>query len=257
LINATLTNVYLHAVIADPQRTGLVSVVSTGIRLELWSATDASYQWQRVRHPWLFRAGPNPGTNAPFFVDDRLAPHASVPVVGLSLANYWTLGGLDRASTSYPCFANADPGCYALQLNTSGSRHFRAGDPIELQIIFSLLAEAGTAPTQLLADTDQAEVFWGIRRITPSGQREIFPSKPKPGLKGALRHQPGWRAHRFAPDKPYRRSIRLSEIAPFTEPGRYQVQLVYSSEGLVDEKRKEWLLEWSSPVFEIELGPAP
>lgn len=52
---------------------------------------------------------------------------------------------------------------------------------------------------------------------------------------------------------PYRRSLDLSKLHDFSEPGDYRVQIVYDNVGLTLRANGEWGGHFAGPVMSIRI----
>jgi len=120
-------------------------------------------------------------------------------------------------------------------------------------------------PAIILLDQKSGLDLWGMNVISPDGKRthiqprvskSVYESKDRERTKQQLRETGGLQTQEITRDKPYKRTIDLSQLYDFSVPGAYKVQIVYESLWLEDPVQGEWLGSFSSQVFTVTITQA-
>ncbi len=72
-----------------------------------------------------------------------------------------------------------------------------------------------------------------------------------------LRKSGGFQAHIVSLKQPYARTLNLAELADFSQPGTYKVQLCYDSDWLTDIGATGWGGTFLSDVFTVTIYASP
>ena len=230
----------LRSLFPDPDHPGQVCLRADGIRPMIWQASNSRYQWQEQREIDWIRRHPTALDESGFFAP-RFTSNTQVPMVQVTLENFFELPREDFKPLPVP--AVNYPG---LAFSIGGARTFSVGSPIVLPVELQLrtAARVGT-----LVDWPDEIVCWGLRRLTPDGKSEVIgpraPSTNASSIPPVL--------HPLTRTAPYRRVVNLNALAEFREPGKYRVQLIYSSYDRAKKDRRQWPMEISGPVIDLEL----
>lgn len=231
---------YLVGLIPDPDHPGLVCVLTAGIRGHVIHARDASYDWEVTReHRWRRRSA-----DSMLGFSDPGGVSVSTPqVVGATLDTYF----------QYPAHLRADPRRTffpALWIELGRRRQFQIESNVIVVASLRSTPNFHSQPGRNFVDMTDNTGFWGMVRVTPSGTAEIF----HPVLRGDVdRNSPGWISDPLLPDAIHRRSLNLSELAPFREQGQYRIQIFYSNQDASANRKDEWALQVCSEIFNIEV----
>ncbi len=74
-------------------------------------------------------------------------------------------------------------------------------------------------------------------------------------LIARLKGESGWKMVEFSAAAPYRRTLEISTLHDFQEPGEYRVQLDYDSTWLASRDEGHWVGQFSSAVFTVTIEP--
>jgi hypothetical protein len=237
----------------DPDHEGLVCVRSHDFVLQ---ADDHSYRWrlERVRD---WRETQNPV--GPFF-DCPTSTCSSKSLFYATLGNYF----------DYPF--GREIAIPAFEIDVATSYDFQEGTPVVVPIKVAFRESPGVAVT--LVDTERGLSAWEVKRVLPSGAREILCAGANSRDVGSEKRvffddtvcfelgktvvRPGpdnLRRYRLTTGKSYTRSLNLSEVCDFSKPGKYHVQLTYNSYLVADAAKGEWDRDFSSRVFIVNIKP--
>jgi hypothetical protein len=230
---------YLTGLFPDPAHPDQVCVYADGLRRLILRAPDPSYQWE-VEKPSAWARRQTSGES--IFL--RPEEHSiGVPVTPATLGNFLRIPREFRPAlnpTLVPC----------LWIEPGQERTFRADADVVLTVQMQTGPGFPPTPAKGFVDVAGATDLWSLYRITPSGLVEVFrPTAPT----DRTRQSASWISEPLRPEGPRRRTLNLSGLAPFREPGRYRVQVVYDSTGVSRKRPREWALQLVSPVIEIEV----
>ncbi len=227
---ATVTWVGL---IPDPDHPGQACVRAQGLRASILQADENSDHWREVRGtlwgPW---EGKHP-TEATHFAP-RFTTGSMAPTLHATLQNYF----------EYPFGDTVEIPSLAMTVN--GDRTFAVGAPLLLPVELSLRTDVKVGT---LMDTPDETVCWSLRRRMPNGKYEAV--GPRPLSAGT----PAAQGHQLTRKTPYQRTINLRALADFREPGKYRVQLLYTSYALAQRAKGQWPLEITGPILDLEVKP--
>jgi hypothetical protein len=141
------------------------------------------------------------------------------------------------------------------------SYEFRLKQPMPVRA--ALTSHTKIASPKLL-DSPDASLFWSIKMIRPDGAKITSPPRGDPlgHLADDSLTLEGSRVTRelkpflLTAGKPHSRTIDLSILGRFDQPGRYKVQLMYHSGWWRDSQNVMRSLDTvAGPVFSVSIGP--
>jgi hypothetical protein len=245
----------LDEILADPDHKDLVCLRSSGKQERYWcQASDGGYRWAQITEPeWDRRHGSHN-----YLFREQYLIGTDNPTITAMLSNYF----------DFPFGGTV--ALIPFELSVGGTRTFKAGERVIIPLEVKFRSALPRSIT--LLDTERGNLVWELRRVLPSGEREIiFAPTTGDAARGldkvqadgtrtviptgaAVRPGPGnLRVHRLADRQSYKRLLDFSAICDFSTPGEYLVQLVYESGAVADSKRSEWSGSFSGPVFKISI----
>jgi hypothetical protein len=232
--------VELLGIFEDPDHDGLVCLTGNCLRTYIIHANDKNYRWQMTR-AWEWRKQPETDES---FLRQYYGTQTTLYMLSATLKNYF-----DHPFGSATQLAG-------LTIRTKQANFTFAKDqPKVISAAIHFLPEVGSV--RLLDLRDDLD-FWGIKVITPSGERISRAAKGQ----SLRKDQKAKQAYRDRKDlvtveikngKPYQRSIDLDQLFDFSKPGVYKVLLSYHSMGLTDGDKKEWSGAFSGQVFTVTI----
>jgi beta-lactamase regulating signal transducer with metallopeptidase domain len=233
----------LYRIMPDPDNEELICLEANSIRTYILQASDDEYHWEMTR---VWDWNEEHLTNESFFGDPSLLWHNEY-MLRANLSNYF----------DYSFGANWSILPFTTQVIAPDS--VLSEEPIQIEI--EIRSYPGTESVTIFDMSDEG--FWGIRRITPGGEREVFAGALQDSLpneeelrttyRGGIRNSPDMQRHKLKPNQPYRRTLDLTQICDFDEPGVYKIQVYYDDQWI--DFRDEGGLNGriASETFEIEI----
>ncbi len=250
----------------DPDHADLVCVQFSGIRICIAQAQDERFQWKTLRlGQWK---PPKRGTTLGF----SRCIFSTAPTFysfEASLGNYFSY---DFGSGTFLAAFDIVPAHNHFEL------HAGQTVSIPVSIVFredfarcirrwKQLTAGGhsdpkpTSTSVQIVDQKIGLDCWGIR-VEHNGKRTELPvgldrnnvgydRKAGNAIKEKLRKHDDWQSVQISESSPYHRTINLSKLFDFSDPGEYQVQLVFDNSNLGCGDGVEWVGGFDSPVFTV------
>lgn len=232
--------VELLGIFEDPDHDGLVCLVGNCIRTYIIHADDKNYRWKMTR-AWEWRKQPETDES---FLRNFYATQTTLYMLSATLENYF----------DHP-FGSATQ-LDGLTIRTKQANFtFDKDRPKMIPVAIHFLPKKESV--HLLDLRDDLD-FWGIKVITPSGER-IYREAKGQSLKKDQKAKQGYRGRKdlvtveIKNGKPYRRFVDLDQLFDFSKPGLYKVLLFYDSVGLTDGDKKEWSGAFGGQVFTVTI----
>ncbi len=232
--------VELLGIFEDPDHDDLVCLNGNCIRDLIIHADDSNYRWKMTR-AWEWRKQPETDES---FLRNIYRAQTELYMLSATLENYFhqPFGKATRLA--------------GLTIRTKQTNFtFDKDRPKVIPVAIHFLPEKGSVH---LLDLRDDSGFWGVKVITPSGERLSRAAKGH-GLKKDQKAKQGYRDRKelvtveIKNGKPYQRSIDLDQLFDFSKPGLYKVLLSYDSVGLTDGDQKEWSGTFGGQVFTVTI----
>lgn len=225
---------HIQRLFPDPDAPAFPAAFATGIRGTILRLTPDRQRWEEQmahRMPASFLAA------AQFDLSAWANPE--VPRVPLELENYFRFPSQVRLrSTTAP----------AAWIGVGGRRQFPRNGEVVVVARIRVAPGFPFDPARQFIDSGDDHRAWGFRRWTPSGVVEQFP--PEGISKQAKPREP---LPVCTSDADPGILLKLSDRAPFREPGRHRIQLMYDTVESSRGKPNEWAVRLLSEPFEIEV----
>ncbi len=237
--------VRLYGVFQDPDHSDLVVLLGNSIRNYIFQSSDKSYDWQ-MSIEWIWSSS-HAKSEDDFFQKGYSTQTILFELPG-TLGNYFAHSF--GSSPYLPAFDIA-LGQNAYEF-TPADKKF-----IEVSIVF---LEEQDAP--VLVDIRDSSPLWGVRVITPTGQRIEVPVTSDRLSRDAhskgetlMTNRTGADFERFIVSKKqsYTRLLNLDSLTDFSAVGVYKVQLIYDDSFLADRNQGEWVGMFASNVFTVTI----
>ncbi len=223
----------------DPAHPDQVCVYADGLRRLILHAPDPTYQWE-VEKPSAWAGRRKSGERIFLSPEEH---RNGVPVIHATLGEFLRMPREVRPALNPPLL----PGIW---IELGPERTFRTDADVVLTVQFCTGPGFPAGSSREFVDVTDGIELWNLRRITPSRRAEGFPTA---GSSIAARQSPSWHSEPLRPNDRRLRTLNLSRMAPFQEPGRHQIQISYDSTAVSRGKPREWSMEMVSPVIEIEV----
>jgi hypothetical protein len=233
--------VTLHGIFEDPDHDGLVCLRGNCIRNYVIQAQDKNYRWEMTPETHWDRWR-QPETDESF-LSQWYYTQSTLFMLSATLPNYF----------DHP-FGSATSLC-GLTIRTKEVNYtFAKAAPKVIPVAIHFMQEEdGTHLLDLSEDLD----FWGIRVVTPSGERVFRPAKGYALKEDDQKARKGYRDRKdlvsmeVKSGKPYQRSIDLDRLFNFSKAGTYKVLLSYHNTWLADRDKEEWVGGFGGQVFTV------
>lgn len=225
---------HIQRLFPDPDAPTFPAAFATGIRGTILRLTPDRQRWEEQmthRMPASFLAAAQ--------LDLSVWANPEAPRVPLRLQNYFEFPSQVRLrSTTVP----------AVWIGVGGRRQFPQGSDVVVVARIRTAPGFPSDPARQFIDSGEDHHAWGFRRWTPSGALEQFPPAGIP--KQARIREP---LSACISDAEPGILLKLSDRAPFREPGRHRIQLMYDTVESSHGKPNEWAVRLLSEPFEIEV----
>lgn len=225
---------HIQRLFPDPDAPAFPAAFATGIRGTILRLTPDRQRWEEQmahRMPASFLAA------AQFDLSAWANPE--VPRIPLELENYFRFPSQVRLrSTTAP----------AAWIGVGGRRQFPRNGEVVVVARIRVAPGFPFDPARQFIDSGDDHRAWGFRRWTPSGVVEQFPPE---GISKQAKTRESLPV--CTSDTEPGILLKLSDRAPFREPGRHRIQLMYDTVESSRGKPNEWAVRLLSEPFEIEV----
>ena len=234
----------LASIFRDPDHPDLVCLHANFLRAYIIQAPDDKYEWQLIRvGDWMEKHT----TEESFFYRSYSTGWIGYGH-GATLANYFNYDfGNDTDLPGFNIVPEKKAYVFAL---------------CEPAIIKATIQFMPPIPIVKLIDMDNQLGFWGMRVLTPKGERitvhstipeSWYESKERQRVIDETHQSSNFHIHSLSVHRPYSRMVDIGKLYSFAEKGTYKVQLYYDNLGIADRERGEWPGSFAGEVFEVTI----